>query len=414
MTLLAQLSFCLLAALTLAQGIYVVGFVWQLLRFQRPLVCDSDAVPATVVLCLRGGDPFLRDCLHGLLMQDYPTFTVLVVVDHPDDPAMHALQEFRGDPRLEIQLLDYPRDTCSLKCSSLVQAVRSLDPTVEIVAQIDADTIPHPSWLRELATALQDERIGAATGNRWYMPANPGQASLVRYLWNAAAIVQMYWYRIAWGGTLAIKTSVFRNSDLLDYWSHAFCEDTMLYTRLKALNLEVAFVPSLTMVNREDCDLRGYFQWVCRQLLTARLYHPAWLAVAAHGVLSILTPYCVLALAAIAASWGNLAAARLAGVSFIAYQVIFLLMLVPLELSVRRIVAARHQTTQWLGWSGVCQLVLAVPLTQFVYALALATASRMRFVAWRGVRYRIAKSGAIKLEEYKRFAAPPDHQRTLL
>jgi hypothetical protein len=224
----------------------------------------------------------------------------------------------------------------------------------------------------------------------------------------------MYWYRIAWGGTLAIKTSVFRDSNLLNGWSHAFCEDTMLYSRLKDLKLRLAFVPSLMMVNREDCDFRGYFRWVCRQLLTARLYHPAWLAVAAHGVLSIVTPYFALGLAAVAGSTGEFDAAKLALGSFVAFQVVFVLLLLPLEFAVRRIVVARGQDAQWLSWTDLFQVLMAVPVTQVVYALALATASRLRVVEWRGVRYRIGASGTIQLEEYKQFAAPSASEQSSL
>ena len=85
-----------------------------------------------------------------------------------------------------------------------------------MVALLDADTIPHRTWLRELVAPLADPRVGAATGNRWYMPAEAGWAGLVRYLWNAAAVVQMYCYGIAWGGTLALKRACSANPT---YWT---------------------------------------------------------------------------------------------------------------------------------------------------------------------------------------------------
>ena len=71
-----------------------------------------------------------------------------------------------------------------------MQVVKSLDDSYEFIAQLDADTIPHRSWLRELAAALEGEHVGAASGNRWYMPTEPDCGSIVRYLWNAGAVVQ--------------------------------------------------------------------------------------------------------------------------------------------------------------------------------------------------------------------------------
>lgn len=417
MLLLSQICSVLLIGSALGQALLAIGFVWRLWGFKRKLIANEQAPRAVVVLCLRGGDPFLRDCLQGLLQQDYPNYEIRLVVDHRDDPAMIVVNDFVVDeqsPPLHVEYLAQPSDRCSLKCSSVVQAVRGIDEEVEFIALIDADTIAHASWLRELATALEDDRVGAATGNRWYMPRNVSQAALIRYAWNAAAIVQMYWYQIAWGGTLAIKTSVLRQTDLLDRWSQAFCEDTMLFTHLKKSGLRLAFVPSLMMVNREDCDLRGYFSWVRRQLLTARLYHPAWTAVAAHGVMTTVGPLAALGIG----TWAWLADEQVAAVSILGsllgYQLVLMLTLVPMEYAVRRIVAARGGQTAWLGIVGALKAMLAILLTQVVYGAALFSASRMRQVDWRGIHYRFDKSGKVQLAAYKKYAPPPTTTDTSL
>ncbi|MCA9132252.1 MAG: glycosyltransferase family 2 protein [Planctomycetales bacterium] len=407
MLMLSQVFSLLLAGLALGQVLLACGFVWRLLRFKRQLIANEQAPQAAIILCLRGGDPFLRDCLRGLLQQDYPHYEIRLVVDHRDDPAMSVIREFMVEGQaapFHIEYLAQPGLGCSLKCSSVVQAVRGLDDSVKFIALCDADTIAHTSWLRELATALGDARVGAATGNRWYMPASISVAALIRYAWNAAAIVQMYWYRIAWGGTLAIKTSVLRETDLLERWSHAFCEDTMLYSHLKKSNLRLAFVPSLMMVNREGCDLRGYFSWVRRQLLTARLYHPAWAAVATHGLLTTAGPLAVLTLGIGAWLSREDTAAALTLSSLFLYQLAIMLMLIPMELAVRRIVAARGDETRWLGPVGVVKTVVAILLTQVVYGAALYSASRLRQVDWRGVHYRFDRSGKVQLVEYRRYS----------
>ncbi|MCG8651280.1 MAG: glycosyltransferase family 2 protein [Pirellulales bacterium] len=239
----ALILFWILLVLAVAQGILVIRFVIALWRWRRELISDSHAPKAAVILCLRGGDPFLVDCISGLLGQDYPNYQIHVVIDHVDDPA-HAildsvLQQHAG-AKITVHFLEPSLDTCSLKCASLVQTVQSLDESYQFVAQLDADTIPHPGWLRELATALADPNVGAATGNRWYMPDQPSIGSMIRYVWNAAAVVQMHAYNIAWGGTLAVKTHVLRETELLEQWGRAFCEDTMLFEFLKQRRLRLA------------------------------------------------------------------------------------------------------------------------------------------------------------------------------
>jgi hypothetical protein len=276
---------------------------------------------------------------------------------------------------------------------------------VAFLAQLDADTIPHPLWLRELATALADPQVGAATGNRWYMPQRPSVGAMVRYAWNAAAIVQMYWYRIAWGGTLAVKTQVIRESGLLDLWGQAFCEDTMLFRELGERRWQVRFVPSLMMVNREGCSVGGFFSWVRRQLLTARLYHPRWAAVAAHGLGTAAVQ-----LAAACALIGALAladypAAWLLASGLFGYQASMLILLPPMEWLVRRIAAARGEPVRWFSLRALIRLAAAVPLLQVLYPWSVARTLRVRSVDWRGVQYRISGPWQIELVEYQPFAA---------
>jgi len=401
-----EFAFLLLAfvlLLILGQACLVLGFVLTLCKKRPPLLEDDLAPKAVVILCLRGGDPFLGDCLQGLLRQDYPNFEVRVVVDHSDDPAHRYVAEAvqaLGATNVTVEVLQNKRETCSLKCSSLLQIVNSLDESYEFVAQIDADTIAHPSWLRELATALQDERVGAATGNRWYMPGSPTVGSLVRYTWNAAAIVQMYWYHVAWGGTLAIKTRVFRETDILEKWGQAFCEDTMVFGVLKKMGLRVAFVPSLMMINREECDVGGYFSWVCRQLLTARLYHPSWLAVAGHGVATTIVPIAALALSIVALAAGNHQAAIWSALALLLYEASIALLLIPMELAVRRIATTRGEPSNWLSLGGLLKCLAIMPVTQGVYAVALAKASFLRVTVWRGITYHIRGPQEIRMEEY--------------
>ncbi len=410
MTTVVTIVLASMAVLVVAQALLVVGFVWRLLRFRAELLTDAECPRGAVILCLRGADPFLKKCISGLLNQDYPNYEIHVVVDHPNDPANAILRDslVESAAKVHIQFLENPSETCSLKCASVVQAVRSLDESVDFIAQLDADTIPHATWLRELATGLADERVGAATGNRWYMPDKPTFASLIRYAWNAAAVVEMYWYQIAWGGTLAVKTRVFRETDLLDKWSNAFCEDTMLYSELKRSGFRLNYVPSLTMINREDCDLGGYFRWVQRQLLTARLYHHAWGAVLGHGVMTILTPLLALALAVTCylAGLGELAVKCIAGV--VLYQVAVAVMLPPMEFAVRRIAAARDEPNQWLSYGNTLRCALAIVLTHYIYFAALCSAAMLRVVDWRGVGYQITGRGRVRRLSYAPYAPTSD------
>jgi cellulose synthase/poly-beta-1,6-N-acetylglucosamine synthase-like glycosyltransferase len=382
------------------QAFMAVAFAARILRFTQPILPEHQCPKAAVVLCLRGADPFLQRCIEALLDQDYPDFKVHVVVDSREDPAwkivMQVIQD-RSAKNIVVESLVRRLDTCSLKCSSLVHAVSSVGPDVEIVAFLDADTIAHRTWLRELAGALADEKTGAATGTRWYMPAHATWGSLVRYVWNAGGVVFMYCFGIAWGGTLALKTKVIREARLLDRWSNSFCEDTMLFSELKPLGYRVSFVPSLIMVNRETCDLQSLLAWIGRQLLNTRLYHPGWAIVVLHGLLTVLLPLAGLAVASWLAVNGSNSGVIWIGWVCLVYEVGLFTLLFGLETSVRRVLADRKEMMVEWSFPRLLKLLLAVPLTQLTYALSVWRASWMQTAEWRGASYQIGGPWSIRL-----------------
>ena len=402
-TMLVSLGISLVVSV-LIQFVLVHGFIRRLRGWKRELLTDDDCPEGVVILCLRGGDPFLSKCIDGLMTQDYPRFRVCFMIDHANDPAMQVLREALAShsfDQYEIQALANPLDTCSLKCSSLVQAVHGLPDTTKFIALLDADTIPHRSWLRELATALQPESVGAATGNRWYMPNELSQGSLIRYVWNAAAVVQMYWYRIAWGGTLAIKTDSIRRAKLLDRWSHAFCEDTMLRRQLSEIGQQVEFVPSLMMINREDCTVGSFYGWVQRQLLTAKLYHPLWHAVLGHGFSSAGLLLWGWGTAAYLFINQDLQRGFAVTAAMLAFQIALSLLLPWMESAVQQIVRSRGEPTDWNARLTRSRFTWSVWATQWVYTWALTTCLFIRRVSWRGVEYDVHGSWKIHLLAYR-------------
>ena len=237
-----------------------------------------------------------------------------------------------GKRGIHILTLTERLTTCTRKLASIVQALANVDGSYGIVAFLDSDTIPHATWLRELAAPLSDPRVGVSSGNRWYMPAELSAGSLVRYLWNAAAVVQMYCYGIAWGGSLAIQGEFLRRSDLRQRLANGFSDDTTICRAALAGGYRIAFSPSLVMVNRETCSVRGVFGFLQRQLLAVRLHNSWWGAVVGHGVITTAVTGFSFLLAATAAATANWSAATWAGATLIAYWAAMMLMALPLEL----------------------------------------------------------------------------------
>lgn len=375
----------LLVTLALAQA-WVAYKLTQKLETIEPIdSLPSYTPPAAVILCLRGSDPFLEETLLSVLEQDYPLFEFHIVVDSIHDPAWEVVERVKLEDTkslIRTHILTERFTTCGLKCSALLQALHQLPPEIEVTAHLDADTVPHKLWLRQLVAPLADCSVGVTHGNRWFQPP-PGQlGAMVRFLWNLCAVASMNFHNIPWGGTLALRVETFHELSLAERWSRAFCEDTLLTGALKQRGLKVEFVPELVMVSREGCSLRGFFIWMRRQLLTVRLYHSAWPVVLAHAVVTTAT---------ILLSVTRCLSSSAPGVA--AALIFHLLVLAALGLWINHSVSSallrRKIAERTWSLSDLALLLFAAPVTQLLYCAAALWAHLLRREVWRGAIYRI-------------------------
>lgn len=389
--------FAALLILALSQSVYVFLFSRRILNLDRSLLADEDCPQAAVVLCIRGRDPFLGKCLTAILDQDYPNYRLHIVLDSEIDPAMPLVAEHCDDNSIaRIHVLSEHRSTCSLKCSSLIHAIDQIEDSCSFIAQLDSDTIPEKHWLRSLATGLSNPEVGVVSGIRWYAPPNESWGSLVRYVWNAAAIVQMFLYRISWGGTLAIKKTVFNETDLKERWSRALCEDTMLATVVQETKLRTEFRSDLFVVNRESGSLSEIFAWLSRQLLTARLYHPFWWLVLVHSISTSVTVFLVAAILMASLIQMNVWPAILLTTGLVIYQITNGWLLAKIGRTVIRCCNQSDLSTPEIS----LRFVIAAVLTQACYFLATISAIMTRSIQWRDIEYEIHGPWDIRMKKY--------------
>ncbi|MEE2826884.1 MAG: glycosyltransferase family 2 protein [Planctomycetota bacterium] len=368
--------------------------------------------PVSVVLCLRGNDPSLSACLNGLAHQSYHDFQLICVVDDIADPALAEVQKHAGHFQSAPQVLSIqsPGTHRSLKCSALLTAFGEITGDgnrSEAVALVDADACCDPDWLRDLVAPLSDPGIDATSGNRWFEPADAAVGSWVRQAWNAAAVVQMKLYGIPWGGSLAFRTSLLQETDLLKRLQGAFCEDTLLGDILRKEKRTFHTSTSLVVTNAEATNLPAAKSFIQRQLLTTRLYHWSWPCVALHG-LSIFLLHAATVTGLILAIAMN---AWLPAGLFLSALVLFSLANLTLlgwigrindrKLELRQASRIRTNLTAKvrLGY------LLAVLASPWVHSWALLSAMFCSQVRWRGIDYRVDR-GQIEMLEYKRYAAP--------
>ncbi|QDS94631.1 N-glycosyltransferase [Roseimaritima multifibrata] len=393
------------------QAVFSLVFVVKMSQRGRATK-RSFTPPVAIILCLRGADPFLKQSIRCLLDQDYPDFQLRVVVDSEEDPAGQILREFESDARMHVSILRDPLDTCSLKCSAIVQAIRGLDASFEIIALCDADTIPEPTWLADLVAPFENPKVAVTTGNRWYQPQPPTGAPLVRYLWNIPAAINMIVFRIAWGGSLAIRSRVIEEAGLLDKWSHALCEDTMLDRVVRQHGYRQVFVPNVMVVNRETCTFGDLMNWVPRQLLTAKLYHPSWPATVGYGILSSAIPFIAAAVAIMGWFRSDFDSLQTALIAFVGFEISNALLVILCEHSFRRMGAHKESAESWMKLSSIVKLTFWIVISQLISPLWFCKCFFTTKVSWRGIAYHI-RGTKIKRGPYAPYAEPVTDSRSL-
>ena len=110
--------------------------------------------PVSVIVVSRGRPDSLRRCLLALRLQDHPALELVVVADAAGRAAV-AAAGLEG----QLRLVGYDAANVSRARNIGIAAAAG-----DLVAFVDDDAVPEPSWLSRLTAAFDDPRVEAATG----------------------------------------------------------------------------------------------------------------------------------------------------------------------------------------------------------------------------------------------------------
>jgi hypothetical protein len=175
----------------------------------------------------------------------------------------------------------------------------------------DSDGRPEPEWLGRLVAELERPDVGVASSYRFYRPAPPSFASLLRSAWNLSVLALLgdHDRNFAWGGSMAMRREVFDRARVRDAWRGALSDDYALTHAVRRAGLRVAFVPEALVGSEGPVGLGAVLSWAGRQISITRVYWPSLFRLAA---VSSLCSTALLVLAPLLG--GRLPLALLAGV----------------------------------------------------------------------------------------------------
>lgn len=391
---------------------FVVWQGWQSLRggfgFLRYVRDELSKPPsnyapfASVIAPCRGVDQGLRQNLAALFEQDYPAYEIIFVTGDANDPACAFIEEARREAEknhsrasaanfLQSRVVIAGRARGrSQKIHNLLAAIRETDARSEVFVFVDTDARPSSGWLRALVAPLADERVGAATGYRWFFPVRNAFPSHLRAAWNASiasALGADGRKNFCWGGSTAIRRETFERVRVADAWRGALSDDFALMRALHEADLPIHFVPQVLAASHEDCTLLELFEFTTRQMKITRVYAEHFWKLSLVGTLLFTSVFCVGV--AILITRAALEQNFIAPLVFIALMFILGAGKALLRLrAVRLIFGERFPRGFSLVVTYAAQLTLwLVSAPLFAYNALAAACSRR--ILWRGIRYEL-------------------------
>ncbi len=260
----------------------LIGQSFFYTRRERKTARPTYTPKVTIVAPHYGWDDDTAEHAKSLLQQDYEGEYQVCFVTHDKADTGHDvsyphLQELAKDvPHAEVILApnivdnNLPR---SQKVQNLMTVIENLPEDVEVIAFVDADVKIRNDWLRLLVTPLQDNKIGATVGGRFYFPQTWNFPSLVEATWvNFQMSLQGdHWLTMVWGGSNAFRREFLEKGQILQRWEQATIEDLNTTRAVRDTKRKIHFVPDCVAVTRTSNRTWGQiFEFTNRQMIMTK------------------------------------------------------------------------------------------------------------------------------------------------
>lgn len=291
----------------LAQFAIAMWFAWRFpAEIGRALSREREP-PVVVVTPVKGAGPDLADFVTRLRSFSYSDYSVAAVVESEADPAYAALlAAARGEGAPMTVRVAGLSETRGQKVHNLLHALDHLGPGPEIVAFVDADTLPARDWLTRLVRPLvREPEIAAVTGHRWIVPKGDDLPSAVVAAANASLLTLPRLWSVCWGGTLAMRRETIEAMHLPVALGGAVVDDVQITNFLQDRGLRILTPKELVVISPVRHDWASAFAFARRQYMFARFYIPISWAV---GLVILTLPIMAATVAVALALQGNVVA----------------------------------------------------------------------------------------------------------
>ncbi|MDO8303460.1 MAG: glycosyltransferase family 2 protein [Sedimentisphaerales bacterium] len=247
-------------------------------RHRRGRYCPRTAL---IVPC-KGLDVAFETNITSFYRQDYDNHVLWFVVADTDDPAYGELCRLREKliattraQEVRIFVAGIAR-SCSQKNHNLLYCYRQLPADIAVMAFVDSDACIRDNWLASIVYPLRKDKVGVASGYRWFVPQKNNSATLALSVINGAIAQLLGANRSnqAWGGSMAVHIELFRRLGIERLWANSITDDLSLSYAVRKAGKRITFVPACLVASHEQTTWRDFFSFARRQFLLTRVAAP--------------------------------------------------------------------------------------------------------------------------------------------
>ena len=232
----------------------------------RPEIPGTE--PRVAVILPVKGEEGLGRFLGLLRGQRYARYRIIASIESDEDPALSLLvaAQHQEGASVEIVIAGLAR-SCGQKVWNQLAALERLTADDEIVAFIDADTLPTPLWLPRLVAAIVDAGRPVVTGYRWMAPADDRWSSSCLAAANAsiATLPRGLKSHLCWGGSVAMRRSTLEAIELRRRWIGAISDDLQLSAALRGAGIHAGAPRQGLLLTPVSVSWAGFFAFGVRQ-----------------------------------------------------------------------------------------------------------------------------------------------------
>jgi ceramide glucosyltransferase len=144
-------------------GGMVLAAAWRFRRRRRGVLLPEFTPPVSLLKPLHGDEPGLEAHLASFFEQEYPEYEILFCARREDDAGLAAARRVAARyPQVPVQFLTSGEPAVpNAKTLSLDRMVRAARHAIFIIS--DSDVRVTPQYVRAVAAAFADAKVGAAT-----------------------------------------------------------------------------------------------------------------------------------------------------------------------------------------------------------------------------------------------------------